>query len=162
MYVEDRAEPQHDPSARLRRMAQVRDMACDAPGCPRQARGCELDHEHDYALGGLTALWNLRHRSPRCHHCKHDDWHVEHDHATGASTWLSPTGRAYHRQGFWPAPTALPRGTALPAPRVELPLAPAFLEGDGPDLGLWAQAPKRAGAVQPAVSAGWESEPPLL
>jgi hypothetical protein len=130
MYLTDRAEPQHDPSAGLRVLAQVRDQACDGPGCPRAVAGCELDHETDFALGGVTAVWNLRHRSPRCHLAKHAGWTVEHDLETAVSTWLSPAGSTYERRSPWQPPTALPEDLQLPEPRR---LEPLELAPDRPD-----------------------------
>jgi hypothetical protein len=130
MYLTDRAEPQHDPSAALRAQAQVRDQACDGPGCPRSVGGCELDHELDFALGGPTAVWNLRHRSPRCHHAKHAGWSVEHDLQTAISTWLSPAGSSYQRRSPWLPPTELPEDLQRPDPRR---LEPLELAPDRPD-----------------------------
>jgi hypothetical protein len=136
MYLTDRAEPQHDPSTAQRAQAQVRDQACDGPGCPRSVSGCELDHETDFALGGPTAVWNLRHRSPRCHHAKHAGWTVEHDLQTAISTWLSPAGSSYQRRAPWLPPTELPEDLQLPGPRVVEPrdLAPDRPDHDEP---LW-------------------------
>jgi hypothetical protein len=139
VHLDLHVEPQHDPSTALRALTQVRDMACDGPGCPRTAKQCELDHEDDYATGGLTAAWNLKHRSTRCHHCKHGGWTVAHDHATGASTWTSPAGSSYQRTAFWPAPTRIPTGTALPAPRLEPPLTVTAEPQYDVDLPLWSE-----------------------
>jgi hypothetical protein len=137
MVLDQRAEPQHDPSRGLRLLTQVRDMACDGPGCPRAAAQCDLDHEQDYALGGVTAPWNLRHRSPRCHHRKHSDWTVSHDHLTGTSTWTSPAGSSYERLGFWPAPAPLPADAVLPPPRLEPPLTLAKHSHNDAEIPLW-------------------------
>jgi hypothetical protein len=144
MYVTDRAEPQHDPSSSLRAQAQLRDQACDGPGCPRSVSGCELDHETDFALGGPTAVWNLRHRSPRCHHAKHAGWTVAHDLQTAVSTWTSPAGSSYQRGSSWQPPTALPEDLMLPEPR---PLEPLDLAPDRPDHDepLWREpAPRQS------------------
>jgi len=118
--VRDEAEPRHDPSARLRRLVEVRDVRCDGPGCPMPAGRCELDHEQDWAHGGVTAAWNIKARSPRCHHGKHDGWDVVH-HPDGSSTWTSPTGRVYHRRSAWQPPHPPPvddqGDVVLPPPR---------------------------------------------
>jgi hypothetical protein len=109
--LRDDAEPAHDPSARLRRLVQVRDLGCDGPGCAMPASACELDHQQPYAEQGPTAVWNLRARSPRCHHGKHQGWTVTR-HPDGSSTWISPTGRSYHRRSPW---------RPIPAPEHDLP-----------------------------------------
>jgi hypothetical protein len=143
MYLTDRAEPQHDPSAALRALARLRDQTCDGPGCPRQVAGCELDHEIPWSEGGPTAIWNLRHRSPRCHHVKHDpDWTVSHDHDSAVSTWTSPTGSSYPRQSPWQPPSA-PEDLQLPEPRL---LEPLELTPDRPDhdTPLWREPAPRA------------------
>jgi hypothetical protein len=121
MYLTDHAEPQHDPSTALRELAQIRDQTCDGPGCPRTASACELDHERAYADGGQTALWNLRHRSTRCHTCKHHGWTVSHDTGTAISTWTSPAGSSYDRHSPWQPPTPLPDDLVLPEPRLVVP-----------------------------------------
>jgi hypothetical protein len=143
MYVNDMAEPQHDPSAALRHFVGVRDQCCDGVGCPRGVHQSELDHEQDFARGGLTAAWNLKPRSPRCHHAKHRNWDVTHDHDTRVTTWARPSGGVYERQSPWQPPTEVPEDVELPASRVEPPL------GEGPDpypaqreLPLWPQPPK--------------------
>jgi hypothetical protein len=135
-YVTDRAEPRHDPSSALREQVRLRDQGCDGPGCPRGLGGCELDHEEDYALGGVTAAWNLRHRSPRCHHAKHGGWTVNHDPETAVSTWTSPAGSSYQRRSAWQPPPELPERVDLPEPRCVEPLdlAPDRPDDDRP---LW-------------------------
>lgn len=142
MYVTDRAEPAHDPSSALRRLLQIRDLACDGPGCPRTAAACELDHEQPWSEGGQTALWNLVHRSTRCHHRKHDDWTVTRDQHTGLSTWLSPAGSTFERLSAWQPPTELPHDTVLPEPRLEQPfhITPEAYEL-AQELPLWPTLP---------------------
>ena len=138
MYLTDRAEPQHDPSTALREQARVRDQLCDGPGCPRTAGACELDHELDFALGGQTALWNLRHRSTRCHHRKHDVWTVEHDPSTAISTWTSPTGSVYERRSPWQPPLELAADLVLPEPRLVHPIdLPPDRYDAGSEWPLW-------------------------
>ena len=153
MYLNDMAEPQHDPSAALRTLTEVRDQLCDGPGCPRHVRQCELDHEDDYADGGQTAVWNLKHRSTRCHHRKHDGWDVEHDHDTGVTTWVSPSGGSYERRSVWQPPTAVPEDVELPAPRVEPPLGRVREEyPDTVELPLWPE-PRKPSARPRTVEA---------
>jgi hypothetical protein len=142
MYVTDRAEPQHDPSEALRRFLQLRDLTCDGPGCPRYATASELDHEDAWAEGGVTAAWNLRHRSTRCHHRRHDGWFAAHDGDTGVTTWLSPAGSVFERLNPWDPPTEVPADAVLPEPRLEQPLGivpePYELEDERP---LWPTLP---------------------
>jgi len=122
MYLTEHAEPQHDPSRALRDQVIVRDQLCDGPGCPRTASACELDHEQEYARGGQTAIWNLKARSTRCHHRKHDDWAVDYDPCTGISTWTSPAGGVYERRSAWQPPPPLPEDLVLPEPRLVHPI----------------------------------------
>ena len=56
--------------------------------------------------GGVTAAWNLRHLSRRCHRAKHHGWALT-VHPDGTVTWLSPLGRTYQR----PAPHQRPEPT---------------------------------------------------
>ena len=186
MYLTDRAEPQHDPSTGLRALARLRDQRCDGPGCPRTASACELDHEDAYAEGGQTALWNLKHRSTRCHICKHHGWTVEHDHDTGVSTWTSPAGSVFERLSPWQPPPALHEDLELPDPRLDLPLDLAPDRHDTEvERPLWREpeppkprAPRRPRAIDPddidedgtwippkprrdpGPSGGWDDGPP--
>ena len=157
MYVTDRAEPQHDPSTAMRALARLRDQRCDGPGCPRTASACELDHEEEYAQGGQTAIWNLKHRSTRCHICKHHGWTVDHDHDTGVSVWNSPAGSVYVRLSPWQPPPDLPDDLELPEPRLVEPidLPPDRYEADA-EWPLWREplpceprAPRRPSGFDP-------------
>jgi hypothetical protein len=117
--IDHRAEPHRQPSTALKRLVQARDIGCDGPGCPMRASRCELDHEQDWALGGLTAEWNLKARSTRCHHCRHDGWQVRHS-ADGLSTWTSPLGQKVFRRSPWRIPPPEPTGQ-LPPPSLDRP-----------------------------------------
>ena len=103
--VTDRDEAQHDPSARLARLVDVRDLYCCGPGC--SSRRTERDHLDPWPNGPTSAA-NLSLESPRCHHAKHAGWTLV-KHPDGSSTWTSPLGRTYTR----PSPHA-------PPPRAEL------------------------------------------
>jgi hypothetical protein len=141
------AEPQYAPSARLRRLVQIRDLRCTGPGCARTATGCDLDHEQTYADGGATAEWNLSAKSPRCHGARHSGWDVVRDRTTGVSTWTSPLGRVYTRLPAWRPPPSLPADVVL-GPPVPRPVAP--VESHYPsDRPLW-PAPTPAVAPKPA------------
>ena len=105
--ITDRAEPQHDPSRRLTRLLQLRDVRCAGPGCSVPAQRCDRDHRIPYGTpGGVTAAWNLRHLSRRCHRAKHHGWTLT-PHPEGRVSWQSPLGRTYHR----PAPHQRPEPT---------------------------------------------------
>jgi hypothetical protein len=99
--LRDTTEPQHDPSAALRRLVQVRDLRCTGPGCPRTASSCDLDHEQEYAKGGPTSEPNLSAKSPRCHRAKHNGWTADRDRTTGITTWTSPDGSTFTRRPAW-------------------------------------------------------------
>ena len=91
--VVDRAEAQHDPSARLARLVDVRDRRCSGPGCSRTRT--HRDHAEPWPAGP-TAAWNLQRLSARCHRAKHTGWRLDR-HPDGSVTWHSPLGRTYHR-----------------------------------------------------------------
>ena len=93
MTLVDRAEPQHDPSARLARDVKTRDQRCSGPGCTLPASRCHLDHEDEFPEGP-TAEWNLGDKSPRCHGAKHHGWTADRR-PDGSTVWTSPTGRTY-------------------------------------------------------------------
>ena len=103
--VVDRAEPQHDPSARLCRLVDVRDRRCSGPGCG--STRTHRDHADPWPAGP-TAAWNLQRLSARCHRAKHDGWTLDR-HDDGSVTWHSPLGRTYQR----PSPH-------FPPPKVDL------------------------------------------
>ena len=107
--VVDRAEAQHDPSARLGRLVDVRDRRCGGPGCG--ATRTHRDHADPWPAGP-TAAWNLQRLSARCHRAKHTGWRVDR-HRDGSVTWHSPLGRTYRR----PSPHA-------PPPQVDLHAQP--------------------------------------
>jgi hypothetical protein len=132
--VEDRAEPQHDPSRALTRLIELRDQRCTGIGCSQPARRCDKDHDTPHPTGP-TAAWNLSSKSPRCHRAKHHGWTTQR-HPDGSTTWTSPLGHTYQRPGVWQAPPPLPRDVTLPPPRLE------HLDDHDPhphDLPLWHQ-----------------------
>jgi hypothetical protein len=82
------------PSAPLDRWVRDRDRTCRFPGCPRNARRCDLDSE-PYATGGTTAAGNLLSVCRHHHRLKHQTgWNLHLDPDT-AATWTSPTGATY-------------------------------------------------------------------
>jgi len=112
-------ETQYVPSAPLRRLVQIRDQRCSGPGCSRKATACDLDHEVEYAEGGLTTDPNLGAKSRRCHLARHDGWDVVRDRRTGVTTWTSPLGRVYVRLPAWQPLSPVRAGAVLPLPRLE-------------------------------------------
>jgi hypothetical protein len=103
--VVDRDEPQHDPSARLARLIDLRDVHCSGPGCSTSRT--DRDHYDPWPQGPTNAA-NLHRLSPRCHHAKHHGWHLIR-HPDGSTTWHSPLRRSYPR----PSPHS-------PPPRVDI------------------------------------------
>ena len=106
--VTDLAEPQHDPSAALARLVDVRDRRCSGPGCG--STRTHRDHAEPWPAGP-TAAWNLQRLSARCHRAKHAGWQVDR-HDDGSTTWHSPLGRTYRRA----SPRARPPQVDLHAP----------------------------------------------
>jgi len=51
--VTDAEEPQHDPSARLARLIDLRDVRCAGPGC--SSNTCDRDHHQPYPAGPTSA-----------------------------------------------------------------------------------------------------------
>jgi hypothetical protein len=85
----------YDPPPALRRLVKWRSETCMGPGCNMPASRCDVDHQVDWARGGLTALHNL---TPLCegHHIvkHHGGWSVQ-QLTGGVIEWTSPTGRVY-------------------------------------------------------------------
>ncbi len=105
--ITDTAEPQHDPSARLARLIDLRDVRCAGPGCGSTRN--HRDHLEPYP-DGPTAAWNLGLLSQRCHAAKHHGWTLVR-HPDGSTTWTSPLGRTYQR----PSPHTRPPKVARDA-----------------------------------------------
>ncbi|MBT9608022.1 HNH endonuclease signature motif containing protein [Microbacterium sp.] len=82
-------------TAAIDRHLRARDRHCRWPGCIAPAVRCEVDHNHDYALGGATDVCNLCHLCQRHHTQKQfTRWKVR-QLADGVLEWTSPTGRVY-------------------------------------------------------------------
>ena len=117
--VVDADEPQHDPSARLARLIDLRDVRCAGPGC--SASRCDRDHHTPWPAGPTSAR-NLGLLSRRCHLAKHHGWTLIR-HPDGSVTWHSPLGRDYDK----PSPHQPPQPTDLyadPPPLRERPQPP--------------------------------------
>ena len=93
-------EPQHDPSARLARLVDLRDAHCCGPGC--SSSRTDRDHLRPWPQGP-TSERNLGRLSRRCHRAKHHGWTLLRPEDRGAR-WTSPLGRAYDRPGPHPPP----------------------------------------------------------
>ena len=74
------------------RHVQARDQHCRFPGCRIPAIRCEIDHTHDYALGGTTTVTNLGCLCQRHHSMKQfTAWTVV-QRPGGILEWTSPLG----------------------------------------------------------------------
>ncbi|WJL95907.1 DUF222 domain-containing protein [Microbacterium sp. ET2] len=77
------------------RFLKGRDKHCRWPGCRMPARKCEVDHNHDAALGGKTEICNLCCLCQRHHSMKQfTAWKVR-QLPGGVMEWTSPTGRIH-------------------------------------------------------------------
>lgn len=82
------------PPADLARLVRLRDGTCTAPGCPRPASGCDLDHIRAWADGGETCADNLTALCRHHHRLKHmTGWTVTG--SAGATMWHSPSGASF-------------------------------------------------------------------
>jgi hypothetical protein len=85
----------HDPSARLRHLAQIRHATCTSPICRRPASQCDFEHNTPYEAGGRTCLCNA---DPKCRHDhklkQHPKWKVDRL-PDGTFRWTTPSGRTY-------------------------------------------------------------------
>lgn len=88
------------PSSRMKKYLRARDQHCRFPGRRAKPSRCEIDHNHDRALGGATSLNNLACFCSSHHPLKHPDvdarhrWTVRQE-AEGTLVWRSPLGREY-------------------------------------------------------------------
>lgn len=88
------------PTAGMKRYLRARDQHCRFPGCRAPAHRCQIDHNHDHAKGGPTALCNLCLFCTSHHPLKHPDvddrdrWSAK-QLDDGIILWTSPLGRTY-------------------------------------------------------------------
>lgn len=127
--VDDRPEPEHDPSAGLARRVRFRDHSCDGPGCSVPADRCELDHDLPWPAGP-TSFANLKARSQRCHHAKHGGWLVSRQ-PGGNSLWTSPGGRSYYVLAQDEPPPQIRAGQELEPPELVADRDRRLLSGKG-------------------------------
>lgn len=89
------AVDRYRPGSELKRHLRARDQRCRFPTCGYAWRECDIDHHHDAARGGPTAVSNLGHLCRRHHVLKHHSPWVVEVLGDGAYAWTSPTGRVY-------------------------------------------------------------------
>lgn len=88
------------PTSGMKRYLKARDQHCRFPGCRAPAHRCQIDHNHDHAKGGPTALCNLSLFCTSHHPLKHPDvddrdrWTAKQLDG-GVILWKSPLGRTY-------------------------------------------------------------------
>ena len=148
--VTDADEPQHDPSARLARLIDLRDVRCCGPGC--SSSRCDRDHLKPYPAGPTSAR-NLGLASPRCHSAKHSGWDLIR-HSDGSVTWHSPLHRRYDRPGPWNPPPKVDPRTPPPPSRSR---ASADATDDTSRSGPLSPTPPEP----PPPSRGWNDDPPF-
>lgn len=98
------------------RFLRARDRHCRWPGCTVPAVRSEVDHTHDYALGGATEVGNLSHLCQRHHTQKQFTRWTVRQLAGGVLEWTSPTGRVYSDEPlpYSPAVRFLPADPSPP------------------------------------------------
>jgi hypothetical protein len=155
--IVDRDEPQHDPSTRLARLIDLRDVRCCGPGC--SSSRCDRDHLDPWPTGPTSAR-NLGLASPRCHSAKHHGWTLQR-HPDGSVTWHSTLHRRYDRPGPWTPPPRVDLRRELPPirPRSE----PASGDDDEPDTPLLERLRPRQREPEPPKppSSSWPDDPPF-
>ena len=156
--VVDADEPQHDPSARLARLIDLRDVRCCGPGCSTSRT--DRDHLQPWPAGPTNAK-NLGLASPRCHSAKHHGWTLIR-HPDGSVTWHSPWKRRYDRPGPWAPPPRVDLWGKLPPIRPAPKPQPAEDDEDERPLLDRLQPPEPAPPPPPPpTSNGWPDDPPF-
>jgi hypothetical protein len=90
---EERCEPQHDPSRKLRHLIEARHATCATPGCDTPAVTSDMEHRIEYEKGGPTSESNLDPGGRHCHRVKQQpDWKVIKT-GPGETVWVGPSGR---------------------------------------------------------------------
>lgn len=106
----------YERPASLDRYLRARDQRCRFPGCRLPAVRCEVDHNHDHALGGRTRRCNLCHLCQRHHSMKQfTPWRVRQLDG-GVIEWTSPLGKVYIDHPPLPV-TFVPAPMERPAPQ---------------------------------------------
>ncbi|TAL23203.1 MAG: HNH endonuclease [Frankiales bacterium] len=162
--VIDADEPQHDPSARLARLVDIRDRHCCGPGC--SSSRYDRDHLEPYARGGKTNARNLGPVSRRCHNAKTTGRWILLRHNDGSVTWHSALHQTYRRPGPWTPP---PKVDIYAEPPPRRPQAkPAKSEDDAetdePDVPISQRIRPPEPQKPPApenTHNGWNDDPPF-
>ncbi|MFT4211121.1 MAG: DUF222 domain-containing protein [Microbacterium sp.] len=94
-------------TAAIDRHLRARDQHCRFPGCRVPAVRCEVDHTHDYALGGRTRLRNLAHLCQRHHSMKQFTAWAVRQLDDGVLEWTSPLGEVYDDSPPDPVPAGV-------------------------------------------------------
>lgn len=90
----------YTPTEPMRRRLRARDEHCRFMGCLTPTHHCDIDHQHDHARGGPTALGNLAHLCRAHHTLKHPNIPTPHrwtatQNPDGTLTWTSPLGHTH-------------------------------------------------------------------
>ncbi len=116
------------PGAALARLVRLRHPTCCAPGCPRAATRCDLDHVLRYPVGP-TCLGNLRPLCRRHHRMKHETAWTYRVLPGGAVRWTTPTSAQHDvvPEPLLPHPDVGPvaRATSSPVAASDTPTAGA-------------------------------------
>ncbi|MBW8172511.1 HNH endonuclease [Ornithinimicrobium sp. Arc0846-15] len=123
----ERSTASYVPDAEM--LAQIRavDRTCRGPGCVRDARHCQPDHEHPHADGGLTSETNLVLKHSFHHNNKTlNIWQSE-LHPDRRVTWTTLFGQKYVTRPFDYRALA-PSRSSTPA---EVSIAPGGRQGPG-------------------------------
>ena len=155
--IVDAEEPQHDPSARLARLIDLRDVRCCGPGC--SASRCDRDHLDPWPTGPTNAS-NLGLASPRCHSAKHHGWTLVR-HPDGSVTWHSPYKRRYDRPGPWTPPPRVDLWGELPPLRATPEPPPHEDDDERPLLDRLRPPDPEPPPEPPPTSNGWPDDPPF-
>lgn len=92
----DVGRQRYRPPAHIAEAVRLRDRTCTRPTCTVPARRCELDHVHDWHLGGGTSADELTCLSTRCHRAKTvGAGRPGSKNPDGTRDWISATGRVY-------------------------------------------------------------------
>jgi hypothetical protein len=143
--VVDADEPQHDPSVRLARLIDLRDVRCAGPGC--SSSRCDRDHLVPWP-NGPTSARNLGLLSRRCHSAKHSGWTLIR-HPDGSLTWHSPLHRRYDRPAPWDPPPKVDLWAQPPPPRPRPHAAEPPPDDDNDDTSLLDHLSPPAGQPEP-------------
>jgi hypothetical protein len=95
--VHDVGRTTYRPPAELARYVRERDRTCILPGCSVPADRCQLDHGLAWALGGVTASWNLEPLCDRDHVLKTSGGFRVEMGIEGVYVWTAPSGHRYRR-----------------------------------------------------------------